>query len=72
LGQPRVAATGTLRRHNENIKFDNTTGYVLEGEYLFNPKMSAKLRHVSEKFKPEGSGSEADGDHLGLMFNYYF
>lgn len=67
---PELKGSGVAS--NVNIKFDNATGYVLEGEYLFNPKMGAKLRYVSEKFKPEGGGPKADGNHLGLMFNYYF
>lgn len=67
---PELKGSGVAS--NVNLKFDNATGGVIEGEYLFNPKMGAKLRYVSVKFKPEGGGAKADGSHLGLMFNYYF
>jgi len=55
-----------------NVKFDDTTGAVLEGEYLFSPHAGFKLRYVSEEFKVKGTNVKADGNHVGLLFNYYF
>jgi opacity protein-like surface antigen len=57
---------------NINAKFDSTTGVILEGEYLFSPKIGAKLRYVSEKFTPQNTSTKIDGNQIGLMLNYYF
>lgn len=67
---PELKGSGVAS--NVNLKFKNATGTVLEGEYFFSPKMGAKVRYVCEKFEPKNGGSSAKGDHLGLMFNYYF
>jgi hypothetical protein len=63
---------GTGVASNIDIKFDSTTGLVLEGEYLFTPRMGLKLRGVSEKFKQSGSSNSVSGNHVGLLFNVYF
>lgn len=56
-----------------NVEFKNATGVVVEGEYFFTPKAGVKLRYVSQKLEVEnGSAPKADGNHLGLMLNYYF
>jgi hypothetical protein len=55
-----------------NAKFDNATGAVLEGEYLFSPHVGLKLRYVSEEFELKGSNVTVDGSHVGLLLNYYF
>lgn len=57
---------------NVHIEFNNTTGAIVEAEYLFSPHMGAKLRYVGETFEPTRGGPQAKGDHLGLMFSYYF
>jgi hypothetical protein len=67
---PELKGSGVAS--NIHLKFDDATGTVIEGEYLFNPKMGAKLRYVNEKFTPQGGGPDADGSHFGLLFNYYF
>lgn len=67
---PELKGSGVAS--NINLKFKNTTGAILEGEYLFAPKISGKLRYVAEKFEPEAGGAKSSGNHLGLMFNYYF
>ena len=54
-----------------NTKFDNTTGVILEGEYLFTPRFGLKLRAVSESYQPSGGGPKANGDHAGVYFNFY-
>lgn len=51
--------------------FDNTTGVVLEGEYLFTSWMGLKLRAVSETYRSRTTGIKANGDHGGLFLNFY-
>lgn len=67
---PELKGSGVAS--NINLEFKNTTGVIVEGEYLFSPHMGAKLRYVGERFEPKSGGSKAQGDHLGLMFSYYF
>jgi hypothetical protein len=67
---PKVVSSGVVGGNNHD--FDNTTGVVLEGEYLFSPQMGLKLRGVSESYKLTGSSTSYSGNHVGLMFNYYF
>jgi len=67
---PELKGSGVAS--NINLKFKSTTGAILEGEYLFSPKLGAKLRYVAEKFEPENGGAKASGNHLGLMLSYYF
>ena len=55
-----------------NVKFDDTTGTVLEGEYLFSPHIGLRLRYVSEEFDVKGSNATADGSHFGVLLSYYF
>jgi hypothetical protein len=54
------------------IEFKSHAGAVIEGEYLFNPHFGAKLRFVSEKYKPEFGGSSVSGDHVGLYATFHF
>lgn len=70
VNSPTLKGSGVAS--NINFDFKNTTGAIVEGEYLFTPHMGAKLRYVSEKFEPTFGGPKAKGDHLGLMFSYYF
>jgi hypothetical protein len=51
--------------------FDNATGIVLEGEYLFTSWMGLKLRAVSETYRSRATGIKANGDHGGLFLNFY-
>jgi len=53
-------------------EFDNTTGAVLEGEYLFTPKFGLKIRGVSETYKLKGSSKSVNGSHAGVLVSYYF
>lgn len=70
VNSPKLKGSGVAS--NINLEFKNTTGAIVEGEYLFTPHMGAKLRYVSEKFEAQTGGPKADGNHLGLMFSYYF
>jgi opacity protein-like surface antigen len=67
---PELKGSGVAS--NVNQKYDSTTGAIIEGEYLFTPKVGLKVRYVSEKFKPSNGGASVDGSHLGLLFNFYF
>lgn len=67
---PEVKGSGVIS--NINVEFENSTGPVVEGEYMFSPKVGMKLRYVSHTFKVKNTNIEADGNHVGVMFNFYF
>jgi hypothetical protein len=67
---PELKGSGVAS--NNHIEFDNSTGAVVEGEYLFSPNVGLKLRYVSHSFKVKNSSIEADGNHAGVLFTYYF
>ena len=53
-------------------KFDNTTGTIIEGEYVVDRKLGFKLRYVSEKYKAQAPFTDKfDGSHVGLLVNWY-
>lgn len=53
-------------------KFDNTTGTIIEGEYVVDRKLGFKLRYVSEKYKAQAPFIDKfDGSHLGFLVNWY-
>ena len=53
-------------------KFDNTTGAVIEGEYVIDRKLGLKLRYVSEKYQaPSLFTGKVDGSHVGFLVNWY-
>ena len=64
--------TGSGVADDIGAKFKSATGAVIEGEYLFTPKMGLQLRYVNVKFAPKDGGEKVDGSHGGLMFTYYF
>lgn len=70
INNPELKGSGVAS--GLNVKFKNATGVVLEGEYTVSPNAGVKLRYVNAKFKPEVGTGEADGNHLGLMLNWYF
>jgi hypothetical protein len=55
-----------------DTSFKNTTGAIVEVEYLMNRNVGFKLRGVSEKYTPSGQNDSLNGNHLGLFANYYF
>lgn len=57
---------------NINASFDNTVGVVIEGEYLFTPKLGIKVRHVRERYQESGNPVSIDGSHFGVLANLYF
>ncbi len=74
-GGIRLVQNPTLRGRgsasNINQDFDNATGVVLEGEYLFTSWIGLKLRAVSESYRDRVTGAKANGDHGGVFFNFY-
>lgn len=52
--------------------YDNSTGAVIEGEYIFTPRFGLKLRAVSEKFHESNGPGTIKGDHLGVLASFYF
>ena len=52
--------------------FRSSVGPVLEIEYLFNPRLGLKLRGVSERYESKEGLPTVNGDHVGLMLNFYF
>jgi hypothetical protein len=70
VNSPKVAGSGDLG--NINVGFKNSTGLVLEGEYLFTPKFGMKARVAAHEFESKATGAKVDGDYFGLMLNYYF
>jgi hypothetical protein len=64
--------TGSGVADDIGAKFKSATGAVIEGEYLFTPKIGLQLRYVNLKFTPKDGSEKVDGSHGGLMFSYYF
>ncbi len=52
--------------------FRSQVAPVVEIEYLFNPRLGLKLRGVSERYKSKVGLPTVDGDHVGLILNFYF
>jgi hypothetical protein len=67
---PKLEGSGVAS--NINVKFNDSTSLVVEGEYLFTPHIGLKARYVNEKYQPSSGGSKVSGKHTGVMFNYYF
>lgn len=70
VNSPKVAGRGDLG--DINVGFKNSTGLVLEGEYLFSPRFGAKARVAAHEFESKATGAKVDGNYVGLMLNYYF
>jgi hypothetical protein len=69
VNNAKLAGSGVLG--NINVKFDSTVGAVIEGEYFATPNIGFKLRAVSEKYQPSGTGASVDANHLGLYMTWY-
>jgi hypothetical protein len=67
---PTLSSDGYASGVNEH--FNASVSPVVELEYLFTPHVGLKLRAVSERYKSKMGLPTVDGDHLGLIFNYYF
>jgi len=72
VNSPKLTASGGVPPLNINQSFDRTIGLVIEGEWLIGPQFGLKLRNVSEKYKAQGFSGTANGNHVGIMGNFYF
>jgi hypothetical protein len=70
VNSPKLSGSGVVG--DFNVRFNNSTGVVLEGEYLFSRNFGMKARAASLKFKLDGASEKIDGSYGGLMLNYYF
>lgn len=70
----RYVGDAKVKTMGRTFKFDNTTGAVIEGEYLLGNHFGFKLRYVSEKYalKTPTRIEKYDGSHVGALVNYYF
>lgn len=55
-----------------DTKFDNALSSVVEGEYMFSPQLSVKVRYVNEKFELKHRSGEVKANHVGVSGNFYF
>jgi hypothetical protein len=69
VNNPELRGKGVAS--NVRDTYDNATGVILEGEYLFTRWMGVKLRAVSESYKSKSTGQKANGDHAGVYVNFY-
>ena len=67
---PKLSSDGFAPDVEEH--FRTAVGPVLEVEYLFTRQFGLKLRGVSERYKSKAGLPTVDGDHVGLIFNFYF
>jgi Outer membrane protein beta-barrel domain len=70
VNSPKLSGRGVVG--DFNVRFNNTAGVVLEGEYLFTRNFGMKARAASIKFKADGASNKIDGSYGGLLLNYYF
>jgi opacity protein-like surface antigen len=70
VNNPKLVGSGAVG--DFNVRFNNATGVVLEGEYLFTRNFGMKARAASIKYKADGASEKIDGSYGGLMLNYYF
>ncbi|QYF92327.1 carbohydrate porin [Massilia sp. PAMC28688] len=70
VNSPKLSSSGA--GDIGDFEFKNSTGLVLEGEYSINPSLGVKVRYVSEKYETRDFVSKHDGNHVGVLLNYYF
>lgn len=63
----------------QKVRFENTTGALIEAGYGFTPSMWLNLRYVSERYREKRgqavsitNGQTLDGSHVGINFLYQF
>lgn len=67
---PRVSSDDFAPDVDED--FQSSVSPVFEIEYLFTPNLGLKFRAVSERYKSKRGLPTVDGDHVGLVLNFYF
>jgi hypothetical protein len=72
----RYVAAPRLNGHGAGnvgtYKFKSTVSALLEAEYMFDQRMSVKVRYVNEKFELKNGFGEVDANHVGVSGNFYF
>ncbi len=66
---------GSKDASNASAKFDNSTGYVIEGDYFLGTEknMSIGLRYTGISYNPRISGAGAvNGNSYGFNFNFFW
>lgn len=66
---------GSKDASNASMKFDNATGFVLEGDYFVGTEKNlvVGLRYTSISYKPQVSGSSSvSGNSFGINLNYFW
>lgn len=70
VSNPKFKTSGDLG--DTDYAFDNSLGGVLEAEYLMTPHWGFKLRYVHEKYEAKQLQGKIDGNHVGVLANFYF
>jgi hypothetical protein len=70
VANAKVRGSGVVGGASESFK--SSTGLSLEGEYLFNPHWSVKLRAVQHKYESKRFHDEVDGNYYGVFGSFYF
>jgi hypothetical protein len=70
VANAKVRGSGVVGGASESFK--SSTGLSLEGEYLFNPHWSVKLRAVQHKYESKRFLDEVDGNYYGVFGSFYF
>jgi hypothetical protein len=65
---PKVSGSGVASNINGN--FDDSLGFVLQGDYLVTQKASVGARYTSLKYKV--GGTSIDGSSIGITAGYRF
>ncbi len=55
-----------------DYEFKDSTGAVVELEYMATPSIGVSLRYVNDKFEEKRYGDKIKGDHVGAFANFYF
>ncbi|TFW32032.1 outer membrane beta-barrel protein [Massilia horti] len=66
---PKLSSSGVAA--GLDVKFDDTTSGVVEGEYFWTPNFGMKVRYVNETFKAHGY-KDTKANHFGISGNFYF
>lgn len=66
---------GSKDASNASMKFDNSTGFVLEGDYFVGTEKNlvVGLRYTAISYKAQTSGSSSiSGNSFGISLNYFW
>ncbi|NLD53849.1 MAG: hypothetical protein GX652_04215 [Burkholderiaceae bacterium] len=67
---PKLTSKGYAPVADED--FDSSVGPVIEAEYLFNPSLGLKVRGVFEQYRSKAGLPSVNGNHIGVVLNFYF